>query len=115
MRIIVAVLCALVAPLALRAQTPTPRSDPAFEAAATLAAMSGLTARPAWDAPVPATLDDALAESSTAKRKSTGKLLMIMGGSAVVAGAIVGGGGGAALIVAGILSGGYGFWLFQEK
>ena len=113
MRIVVAVLCALVAPLALRAQTPAPVGDSALQAAATLAAMSGLTARPAWDAT--STLPDALAESSAAKRKSTGKLLMIMGGGAVVAGAIVGGGGGAALIVAGILTGGYGFWLFQQK
>jgi hypothetical protein len=113
MRLLVAVLGTLMVPLALRAQTPTPAQNPALAAAATLAAMSGVTARPAWDLPV--TLADALAESSAAKRKHTGKLLMIGGGAAIVAGAVLGGGGGAALIVAGILTGGYGFWLFQEK
>jgi len=107
MRNVVVVLCALLAPLAVRAQTPS------LQASAALAEMSRAAASPAWE--VPATLNDVLAPSTAAKRKSTGKLLMIIGGSAVVAGAIVGGGGGAALIVAGILSGGYGFWLFQEK
>ena len=114
MRNVIVVLCALFIPLTARAQATSPVQDPALQASAALAQLSGIAPSPAWEATAP--LHDVLAvESAAAKRKSTGKLLMIIGGAAVVTGAIVGDGGGAALIVAGILTGGYGFWLFQEK
>lgn len=113
MRNVLVALCALIVPLAARAQTPVPAPNPALQASVTLAELSGVARSPGWD--VSAVNDLLAAETTTAKRKSTGKLLMIIGGSAVVAGAIIGEGGGAALIVAGILTGGYGFWLFQGK
>ena len=115
MRIVFALVCALVAPLALRAQAPSPGPavDPALAAAVKLERMTQAAAPSARSGP--AILADAVATDSKAKRRSTGKWLMIGGGAAIVTGAIVGGGGGAALIVTGILAGGYGFWMFNGQ
>ncbi|HUL02918.1 MAG TPA: hypothetical protein VLV16_06775 [Gemmatimonadales bacterium] len=111
MRIVVALLCTVVAPIALRAQSPGAAPDPALAAAATLERMSSEPTHPAWR--VPSVFDDTLTTAAKKDRRKQGKMLMVVGVVVIVSGAVYGGSGGLAIMIAGGLMEGYGYTLYH--
>ena len=113
MRFVVALFCAVLAPIALRAQNPGSAPDPALEAAATLERMSTPAASAAWR--VMSAFDDTLTTEARKERRTHGKMLMVVGVVTIVAGAVYGGSGGLAIIIGGGLIEAYGYELAHSK
>ena len=112
MRILaLALLAAVVAPARSQAQTSF---DRAVQATAALELAASRAAPSAPTTFAPAFARDLVVKKKSDK-KSTGVTMMIVGGGVILAGALVGGDGGTLLIVGGLVSVGYGYYLYQAQ
>jgi len=110
-RLLFAVLCIVVFPVMLNAQTPVPSpvTDPAYAAAAKLARMSGIST---WS------IDSAVATDTKKKKdkRALGLGLMIVGVGAIIGGIVLtadGNNGGLAIIIGGGIMEGAGYQMYH--